>query len=230
MPTAGASSTSSSSNWCSTSVSGAAAGVNSSVPLTPRPYRYRGASGDVAFAAGARRSRSARRRRRRGRAPRPASRRARSRSAPARRRSRSRRPRSAVPAWNTSTPSTSSSPLITSPLDDDSGYPREASTTVTAQSSLHSGSTPASPPGRVRRLEQLEQVGAQPRQHRLRLGVAEAALYSSTFGPVRGHHQPRVEHAVEGRPRARAARRRSAGARPPRSLARASESKPGTGE
>ena len=36
MPTSGASSTSSSSNWCSTSVS--ATGVNSSVPLTARPY------------------------------------------------------------------------------------------------------------------------------------------------------------------------------------------------
>ena len=46
------------------------------------------------------------------------------------------------------------------------------------------------------RSEQVEQVGAQARQHGLRLGVAEAAVELEHLRPVGGHHQPRVEHAV----------------------------------
>ena len=84
-------------------------------------------------------------------------------------------PRSAVPAWVTSTSSgTRSSPWMTSPDDEDTGYPREASTTVTAARGvpLERGAGQAARPGRA--LQQVEQVRAQPRQHGLRLRIAEA--------------------------------------------------------
>jgi hypothetical protein len=51
--------------------------------------------------------------------------------------------------------------------------------------------------------EQLEQVGAQSRQHRLGLGIAEADVELDHPGPVGADHQARVEHAVEGSAAAR---------------------------
>ena len=45
--------------------------------------------------------------------------------------------------------------------------------------------------------QQLQQVAFQPRQQRLSLRIAEAAIELEHFGPVLGQHDPRVEHAPE---------------------------------
>ena len=54
-----------------------------------------------------------------------------------------------VAAWNTSTSSdarTRSSPVMTSPLDDEAGYPREAMTTPTAAPRRQAAAAGSSPP------------------------------------------------------------------------------------
>ena len=48
--------------------------------------------------------------------------------------------------------------------------------------------------------EELGEVGVQPRQHRLGLGVAEAGVELEHLRPIGSHHQPGVEDAVEGDP------------------------------
>ena len=80
-----------------------------------------------------------------------------------------------------------------------------------------------------RREAELEQVGAQPRQHGLRLGVAEADVELEHPRPLRPDHQPGVEDAGKGdpappspRPPAGARWRRSPRPRPARSPAPAS--------
>jgi hypothetical protein len=80
--------------------------------------------------------------------------------------------------------SASSIPVITSPLDDDSGYPREASTTVTAQSSDHAISAPSSPDGRA----EWSSSSSASERSRGRIawvsGSPKRALNSSTFAPA----------------------------------------------
>ena len=47
-------------------------------------------------------------------------------------------------------------------------------------------------------MEQRQQVGVQPREERLRLGIAEADVELQHLRAVRGQHQPGVEHAPVG--------------------------------
>ena len=102
---------------------------------------------------------------------------------------------SAVPAWKTSAPvaSAASIPSIGVPWSPRSGYSPPESTTVTAARSAD-----------LRLLrevagEQRQQVAVEPREQRLRLGIAEAAVELDHAQPVLGPHQPRVEEALERR-------------------------------
>ena len=110
----------------------------------------------------------------------------------------------AVPAWVTSTSSgTRSSPLITiaargrggvaGARQHDGDRPAGATTVELGDRA------PASRPAHARE-QQLEQVRAQPRQQRLRLGVAEAHVELDHPRAVGGQHQAGVEDAVKRRP------------------------------
>ena len=92
------------------------------------------------------------------------------------------------------------------------------------------GLGPASPPGSRAARQRSTQVGAQPRQHRLRLGVAEAGVELEHLRARRRRSSGR-RRGRRGRAAARApSRRRSAGARPRRSPRPRPAPKPGTGE
>ena len=109
--------------------------------------------------------------------------------------------RTAVPAWVTSAiaRAAASRPVITSPLDERLGI---------AGRGQHHGHRPvlgevrlACRPGRPARgtaEQSSSRSRAQPRQHRLGLGIAEAAVELEHLGAGLGHHQPGVEDAVEG--------------------------------
>ena len=86
--------------------------------------------------------------------------------------------------------------MITSPLLEDSGYPAEAITTVTAHSSDHSSRLGAQAPGR-RRPRARRAGRCEAGQHGLGLGVAEAAVELEHLRAVGGEHQPGVEHAAD---------------------------------
>ena len=112
--------------------------------------------------------------------------------------------RSAVPAWVTSTPAgTSSSPEMTSPGG------RRRRIAARGQHERHGAALvplrldAGQPTGLGRAQQQVEQVAAQPRQHRLRLGIAEAHVELEHLRPRGGQHQPGVEDAVERRAAAR---------------------------
>ena len=126
----------------------------------------------------------------------------------------------AVPAWVTSTPSgTASRPrdhvALRRALRVAGRGEHHGHRPVVGELGLDAGE----PAGLARREAELEQVGLEPRQHRLRLGVAEAAVELEHLGPGGGQHQPGVEDAVEGRPAAAPSARRSAGGRSRRSPA-----------
>ena len=111
----------------------------------------------------------------------------------------------------------SASPWITSPFDEELGIAAggEDDRHRPVVGELRVGASKAA--GLTRRQTELDQVGAQPRQHRLRLGIAEATVELEHLRPVRGDHQARVEHPVVRRFRAGASGRRSAGGRRRRS-------------
>ena len=113
--------------------------------------------------------------------------------------------RSAVPAWKTSTPARDA----VEPADD---VARRGARRVAAGGE-HDADRGARVPLELRarqaaRLgrgeQQREQVGAQPRQHDLRLGIAEADVELEHLrAPSGAEHQARVEDAVERRAAAR---------------------------
>ena len=87
--------------------------------------------------------------------------------------------------------------MITSPLEDEAGIAAAREHDGHRGLGDHSSRDPGEPAGLCRRLEQLEQIRPQPRQDRLRLGIAEADVELEHLRAVGGQHQPGVEDAVE---------------------------------
>ena len=123
---------------------------------------------------------------------------------------------SRVPEWKTATSgdlAAPSSPSIGGRSRTDRGIRRSASTTVTAASSARSTFTSASRPV-AHASRTLGQVRSQPRDHDLRLGVAEPAVVLEDLRALGGEHQARIEEPGYATPSSARARRPCAHDRP----------------